>query len=324
MTTKVGSFLTGIYPRSEELVQATRDADRGRVPLSEVEKALARDVKTLVAGGVAARLTYVSDGHLSWQDHFRPLVEHSTGLSVGALTRYYDNNSFYRAPVRKGTPKLAKPLSAKEWFHSDALPEGHAWKADLPSPWWFAKATENVPAGKAEDTLFAFAEHVLRPQAVALAKAGCSFIEFLDPEVVVRPPDEDGWEHLRQAVEVTTKGIKAKTGFATFFASAAPVLRDLAELPVDVLGIDFLATDLEAVAEIDLPRGLAAGVVDGRASLVETPDHLVAFAREAASEIGPRELFLTSNCDLEYVPERIASEKLAALGKAVKTLGASL
>src|SRR5206468_6848563 len=105
------AFAPGIYPRSEALVQATRDLDRGRTTEEAVDEQVERDLAELVSVQQHAGFDLLADGMLRWQDLFRPLLEASDGLETGALTRFLDTNTFYRAPhATTATPELAHPL----------------------------------------------------------------------------------------------------------------------------------------------------------------------------------------------------------------------
>src|ERR671935_1984876 len=109
---KLEAFAPGIYPRSEALVQATRDLDRGRTTQDAVDEQVERDLAELISEQQAAGLDLLSDGMLRWQDHFRPLLEAADGLETGALTRFLDTNTFYRAPkATSAVLRLAAPLS---------------------------------------------------------------------------------------------------------------------------------------------------------------------------------------------------------------------
>ena len=108
----VRAFLTGIYPMA--LVQATRDLDRGRTTPEAVEEQVERDQAALVRAQEEAGLDLLADGMLRWQDLFRPLLEASEGLDPGALTRFLDTNTFYRAPsATAAEPSLGQPLDER-------------------------------------------------------------------------------------------------------------------------------------------------------------------------------------------------------------------
>jgi len=69
------AFAPGIYPRSERLVQATRDLDRGRTSQKAVDEQVERDLAELVSVQQQAGLDLLTDGMLRWQDLFRPMLE---------------------------------------------------------------------------------------------------------------------------------------------------------------------------------------------------------------------------------------------------------
>src|SRR5215217_6968285 len=107
---EIKAYAPGIYARSEELVQATRDLDRGRTTEEAVEEQQEADLRTFLETQREAGLDYFSDGLLNWQDIFRPFDEAAGGLEPGPLTRFLNTNTFYRAPVVTGVaPKLAEP-----------------------------------------------------------------------------------------------------------------------------------------------------------------------------------------------------------------------
>src|SRR5207247_6884990 len=92
------AFAPGIYPRSDALVQATRDLDRGRTTPEAVDELVERDLAELVSVQQEAGLDLLADGMLRWQDIFRPVVEGSEGLWTSALTRFLDTTTFFRPP----------------------------------------------------------------------------------------------------------------------------------------------------------------------------------------------------------------------------------
>jgi methionine synthase II (cobalamin-independent) len=99
-----------------------------------------------------------------------------------------------------------------------------------------------------------------------------------------------------------------------YFGDAGPHAERLRSLPVDVLGIDFVETDPASLGT-NWELGLLAGVLDGRSSLVESVGATVAFVKEALARTGARELFVSSNADLELLPRDLARTKVERLGE---------
>ena len=96
---EIRAYAPGIYARSEELVQATRDLDRGRATEEAVAAQQDADLRAFLYAQREAGLDYFSDGLLNWQDIFRPFDAAAEGLRPGPLTRFLNTNTFYRAPA---------------------------------------------------------------------------------------------------------------------------------------------------------------------------------------------------------------------------------
>ena len=61
-------------------------------------------------------------------------------------------------------------------------------------------------------------------------------------------------------------------------------------------------------------------MVDARNSLLEEPEELANFGRSLLEDLAGPELHLVPNGDLQFVPERIAREKVLRLGAAARIL----
>ncbi|HUK93501.1 MAG TPA: hypothetical protein VLU96_00445 [Gaiellaceae bacterium] len=289
------AFAPGMYPRSEALVQATRDLDRGRTGQAEVDGQVEHDLDELIAAQQQAGLDLLSDGLLRWQDHFRPLLEAAEGLETGALTRFLDTNTFYRAPKATAeAPRLSGPLDGR---YASPLPGPRV--GTLPSPYALARGTGVSPE--------AMAEHVLAP---ALAGLDAELVVLVEPFLA---PDGAAPGDLEPALEALSNRARLALWFP--FSDAGPLLEQgAADLPVDGLGIDFYATHLDAVPE-GFDKLLLAGVVDVRSSVAEEPEEIARFAARLGDR-GVERIALVPNGDLQYVAEPIAREKLARLGRA--------
>ena len=286
------AFAPGLYPRSEALVQATRDLDRGRTTQEAVDEQVERDLAELVSVQRDAGLDLLADGMLRWQDHFRPLLEAADGLETGALTRFLDTNTFYRAPKATGEPRLSDPLGERY-----IAPLSGPRLVTFPSPFALSLGTGLSPKEVADS--------VLRP---ALEGVEAELVVLAEP--FLTREENASLDGLAEALE----GLGDDLALWLEFGDAGPLLgRGLADLPVDGIGIDFYATHLD-----DVPDGfdklLLAGVLDARSSLPEEPRELAEFAERLAEKA--ERVALVPNGDLQYGSEPIARDKLARLGKA--------
>jgi 5-methyltetrahydropteroyltriglutamate--homocysteine methyltransferase len=299
------AFAPGLYPRSEALVQATRDLDRRRTTQEAVDERTAADREELIGVQQQAGLDLISDGMLTWQDLFRPLLEGSEGLEPGPLTRFLDTNTFYRAPhATTATPQLKQPLDARF-----LPPVSGPRVVTLPSPFALAEGTGTTPQ--------AMADGVLKP---ALDAIDAELVVLSEPFLGRIGPDRV--QELAAPLESLAGGPKLALQL-TFCDARVALENGLAELPVDGIGVDFYLTHLT-----DLPKGLdklvLAGVVDARSSTVEDPRELGEFAQRLQEDREIEQLALVPNGDLQFVTERIAREKLQRLGAAKNaTVGAA-
>lgn len=288
-------YVAGIYPRSESLVQATRDLERGRTTVDVVEEERSRDRRELLAVQEAAGLDLLSDGMLDWQDLFRPLAEAADGLEARPLTRFLDTNTFYRALLVGREPVLRAPLAPPP------LPPGR-WLATLPSPLALSRATsETASAGT-------LAANVLAPQIEAYADAGCALVVLSEPFLARGADTGELLPALRELPDRVPYCLQLP------FGDAGPVLARLADAPIAAVGVDFYATSLDTIPG-SYPKEIVAGVVDARSSLLEDPREIGAFV-ENLLEREPAGLSLSVNGDLQFVPEPIAREKVLRLGRA--------
>ncbi len=296
----------GIYARSEALVQATRDFDRGRITGEAMERRRDRDVEDFLETQRTAGLDYLSDGLLCWQDIFRPFAERAEGLAPGPLTRFLNTNTFYRAPVAETEkPLLAEPLG-EPYFRVGELPRGR-WVATLPSPYRVARSA----AGNLETR--AVAEGVLGPQVRWLADNGCAMVVLQETALFGREGDVFALGAALDALESPVP-----LALQLPFGDAGLALGELVGLNVDAVGVDFYATDADALPR-PFPKTLLAGVVDARNSLLEEPGEIARFGRRLLEEL-EGDLHLVPNGDLQFVPRKIAREKVLRLGEAARIL----
>jgi 5-methyltetrahydropteroyltriglutamate--homocysteine methyltransferase len=308
---RIVAYQHGIYPRSEAVVEATRDVERGRTTPEKVDEAFDADRRAFVDLQRSAGLDLVSDGLLRWQDLFRPLVEGSDGLDARVLVRWFDNNSFYRAPELRGSPRLT---GLPAWVTADGIPEPRV--ATLPSPYLFSRVA--LPEDDADRVLEPLTRNVLAPAVKALVEAGHRLIHLEEPWLTFAGIEDGSWESLERAVGIIRDAAgDASVVLHVYYGDAAPYAARLVRLPVDAVGVDFAETDLDALPA-PWTTGLVAGCIDGRRSVVESADDVAAFARRVLDRLDPPTLYLSSGSDLELLGDEVARRKVEVLGQATR------
>jgi 5-methyltetrahydropteroyltriglutamate--homocysteine methyltransferase len=307
MSPRIAAYQHGIYPRSEEVVAATRGLERGRSSPEEVDGAFRADLDEFVNVQAEAGLDYFSDGLLRWQDLFRPLVKLSGGMDARTLVRWFDNNSFFRAPEVTGDLTLTGPLPEE----MDEVPDPRV--ATLPSPYLFSRAA--VTHDDPNSLMMDLTREVLRPVAAALVGQGCRLIHLEEPWVAYMGMEREDWDHFDKALaDLRDAAPGAEVVLHLYFGDAGPHVDRLRRLPVDAVGVDFVETDLDDLGT-GWEVGLLAGVLDGRSSPIEALEGTATFAARVAETVQPPALYLSSNSELELLPRDVARAKVGRLGE---------
>lgn len=306
---RVAAYQHGIQPRSETVVAATRDWDRGRTTWEAVDRAFDEDLRHLVERQRAAGMAYLSDGLLRWQDLFRPLVDAAEGMEAAHLTRWFDNNAFIRSPRVDGGPALE---------HAPALLVGQAESlptprvASLPSPCLFSRFADTN--GERDVLMIDLARQVLRPVADGLAAQGFGLLHVEEPWLGFHGLDPDSWPAFEQAVGILTDGLDLPVVLHVYLGDASQFGDRLVQLPVHAIGIDAPATELDALGP-RWPTGLLVGCLEGRNTLLEPVGHTVDAVARLAERLEPHTLYVSANTELELLPRQSAENKLARLGE---------
>jgi methionine synthase II (cobalamin-independent) len=235
----------------------------------------------------------------------------SLGATPHTLVRWFDTNTFFREPDLSGLP-TALP------FVKGVVPDGSVPRpraATLPSPYMLSRA---VKTDQDRNRLMVeLAGGVLRPAIDAAVAAGAALIHLEDPWLGYVGINAGDWTPLGEALEVLHRELNATLAFHVYFGDAGPHIAQLRRLPVDAIGVDMIETDVAELGS-DWDQGLVAGIIDGRSSILESLDNTVEVARHLADTVRPRHLYLSSNCELAFLPTGVAERKVRRLGEAAR------
>jgi len=304
--------LTGAFPRSEVLVEATRDLDRGRTTPEAVQELVLRTEADVARLEERLGLEPPTGGYLRWQDLFRPFAETWEGFTVGPLTRWFETNQFYRQPILHAPPARV-PGAIASWLPPAGKSGPHPRKAILPGPYTFSGLVDNR-SGETSEALTHRLGRLLGEEVHELHLAGYTAFQFQQPLLVSHPPEGVRAEAVVAAYKaIETAAAGATTAVWTFFGDAQPSWPLLTRLPVSLVGVDLSETDALKLAPSTERRGLGLGVIDPRTSLVEDPAEVVRLARSIAERHRPSTLWIGPGAPLDLLPWEPATRKLHGL-----------
>ncbi len=288
-------------------------------------------------------MTRISDGQLKWQDYLRPFSENLEGLVSGAdLSRWFDTNSFYRKPTVRGevklSPKKGKGFPINEYeilsrFGSSTNKKankgtGKSFKRTLaiPGPYTFASLVDDKYYRSKDQLVFAFAS-VLRRIVKDLSEKGFDSIQLNEPSLVYRYgtsalTNRTELDYFIGAFEKYLTRLDVDIVIHTYFGDSTKILPDLIQLKgVGAIGVDFTQTSLSDIENIEFDgKVLGCGCVDGRNSLVESPDWIVRYCTDAVKTLKPSGLLILPSCELKYLPRAYADKKVRSIGRAASLL----
>ncbi|MEO0092683.1 MAG: hypothetical protein ABIK67_00285 [candidate division WOR-3 bacterium] len=299
--------LTGTFARSQNLIRATRDFDRGRTSHSELEKVRREDVKRLIE--LQAGFEYVIDGNLLWQDLFRPFSE-AEGIELGPLTRFFETNTFFRRPIITGKIHLP-PEKIGQYFYFDLMPDNR--KVILPGPVTFWAMSENRYYKK--DFLFDLA-HTLNQILRYLYQQGVKTIQFSEPYLAYNGKNlkKKDWTQAKTTYQIISQmRNNMEIGIATYFGDFSEITQ-LLKFPIDFVTIDLTATSTKKL-KIETDKKIGLGCIDATNSLLEVPKSVIKFVADLIKRFKLKRFFICPNCDLDFLPYSVAEKKVAILRK---------
>lgn len=327
MTFSVDTTSTGIHSRSEATVKISRAFDRGRATRSELDRTFRTDASNFVKLQIASGFTRVSDGQIKWQDFMRPFSESLIGLRSGAdLSRWYDTNSFYRKPSVIDSIKAPRDSFLVDYEVQEAfkIPKSKKVKRkiSIPGPYTLASLVALEHKETRIELIDEFAQ-ALRQVIEALPAIGFESVQINEPSLVYRYGESalTNKEHLHAFLNAFTKHLSKlpiEVYLHTYFGDCSKILNELLTLNgLSALGVDFTQTSLNDIESCKFDEtALACGCVDGRNSLVESPNWISKFCVESVRSLKPRGLVILPSCELKYLPRAHADAKIRAIGEA--------
>jgi len=308
----VRTGLTGPFPRSETLVTATRDLDRGRTTAEAVEELFAKTEEEVVALEHRLGFDERTAGYLRWPDLFRPIAETWEGFTVGPLTRWLETNTFYRQPILLAPPgRTPGAIAARLPLPLQRSPQ--TARVLLPGPYSFSEMLDNR-SGETDPALIHRLGRLLGDEVKELRGRGFTTFLFSEPQLVVRPPEGPRAEAVVAGYRAVEAALDGGTSIVwTYGADARPAFPLLDRLPVSVVGVDLAETEVDQLPVGPSRIGLGLGVVDPRTTLEEDPAEVARVVRAEHARRRPSAVWLGPGAPLDLLPWEPATRKLHVL-----------
>jgi len=299
----ISSYTFGIYPRSEELIEATRKNTENLDSLSQ------KETEEYITAQKNANLGFVSDPLLKWDDIFRPFSS-LTSVNLSSLNRIYEMNTFYRILSFDGSDFTDGGNIVQSNLDS-SLPKNKT--VAIPEPFTFADRHISKEFKTTEDFAMNLAK-MLRMEIDSLVESGFEVIQLLAPSIAYNKEVDFGL--VSDALKIITDGLKAKTILHTYFGDVSTKIENLLDLPVSGLGFDITTTPTSSIEKHSFSdKLLTIGIINSFNTAIEKPQECINQVDEINAKTKPKESYVSNNFDLEYVPKEFAMNKISVLGE---------
>jgi len=289
----ISSYTFGIYPRSEELIEATRKNTENLDSLSQ------KETDEYINAQKNASLGFVSDPLLKWDDIFRPFSS-LTSVNLSSLNRIYEMNTFYRILSFDGSDFTDGGNIVQSNLDS-SLPKNKT--VAIPEPFTFAELHTSKKFKKKDDFIINLAK-MLRPEIDSLVESGFEVIQLLAPSIAYNKEVDFGV--VSDALKIITDGLKAKTILHTYFGDVSTKIESLLDLPVSGLGFDITTTPASSIEKHSFSdKLLTIGIINSFNTAIEKPQECIKQVDEINAQTKPKESYVSNNFDLEYVPKNL-------------------
>ena len=299
----ISSYTFGIYPRSEELIEATRKNTENLPSLFQ------KETEEYIAAQTNANLGFVSDPLLKWDDIYRPF-SNLESVNLSALNRIYEMNTFYRVLSFDG-PNFINGGNTVQSNLDSSLPKNKT--VAVPEPFTFADRHISKEFKTKEDFTINIAK-MLRAEIDSLVADGFDIIQLLAPSIAYNKEVDFGL--ISDGLKILTDGLEAKTILHTYFGDVSSKIESLLDLPVSGLGFDVTTTPVSSIEKHSFAdKILSVGIINSFNTAIEKPQECIQQVDEINAKTKPKESYVSNNFDLEYVPKEFAMNKISALGE---------
>jgi len=303
----------------------------------DAEEIIARGVEEAVRDQVEAGIDIPTDGEIPRENYIHYHCRHIEGFDFSTLTR---------KPVRGGTyeanlPTVTGPVSAREpflvhdWKRAQSFTERPV-KITMPGPMTIwdtnADACYNDPRRLGADLAAALNREVL-----ALAEAGCRYIQIDEPVFARRPQEalDYGFENLERAFhgcpDHVTRVVHMCCGYPDRLdhpnypkadqQAYLQIADAIEQSTIDMISLEdaHRHNDLELLEHFRKTKVIFGAVAIAK-SHVETVDEIVARLEQALEHIDRERLIAAPDCGLGLLGRDLARAKLGNMCAAARVV----
>jgi len=301
---------------AKELWRIRESYDKGQAKIEELKAAQDKLTTHFLKLQDDLGIDILSDGGFRWDSSLDIARRLKGCLGFKNLQRIGVTNHFHRAPIVEAMPVWQEPILLLDFIYANAATLKPIM-VHLPGPYTLARQSlnPNEESGFNKELVLAYAE-AINLEIKSLLEANASYVKVDDSEILGYPDDR---ELIKEAFQILT----AKLDFSRIYLHTTGFsvnnFPNYFDLPFGGFFLDFassLAVREENLAAVkNLPQSccLGVGLVNAARSYLPPTVKLLEFLRALNKKVPLEKLFLCPNADLDFLPWKIAVEKVKQL-----------
>jgi 5-methyltetrahydropteroyltriglutamate--homocysteine methyltransferase len=317
--------VVGGYPRPawlrEKLLQIEGKQKKAGSAGSKVAALYDKATAEVIQEYESCGMDLITDGMLRWTDALASFCEGLDGIRMIGLTRFYDNNFYYRQPEVTDRVNWSKPVLVDDYLYARKCARKKV-KCVLPGPYTLARLCKNSHYSNTE-WLMNELSTAIASEAKALEQAGCGYIQIDEPSLVYDKELAVEASSIKNALDKIIISLSATTMLCTYFGGFTDNLSILLDAKYDAIGFDLVEgkENLKFLKEYPFKKDVALGVLNSRDIMMESPAEVKKTIKKAVSLTNAKNVYLSPNWGLELIPREYAVKKLKLLSSIAGSAG---
>ena len=331
----IRTTVVGSWPPAEQFADALQRYHHGDLPPQATEQFLREVASTAIVQQCACGLDEYTGGETSADSFILHFPRVLSGIEPTENHKAWDDRGSYRVVGPLGAPN---GLGIAAAFARERAIDPAIQKVTIPGP---SEITMMIEGARGNQAVLDAATALIRTEIDACIALGATDIQLDLPHVAMGLVDDKGWDAQRAATLIqaifadmrdTHRGVRRSVHFCygdfdaqtwttnRNFHALLPTIKALDGV-IDRVVLEFSLPEQWAeralLAEIPPSIEVAAGIVDVKSPIVESPEELVAKIKQLLQYVPANRLLICPSCGLGRRHEELAIQKAAAMVKAV-------
>ncbi|QIW23235.1 5-methyltetrahydropteroyltriglutamate--homocysteine methyltransferase [Sulfolobus sp. S-194] len=314
---RLETALIGSYPKPVRIAKIISKKNNGKISEEKYLDQIFDFMNNFFDMMKSFNVDFTTDSMIEWDDIADLTYSFLTNVKKGSLTRFFDNNFYYRQIVINEKLKYKEDNTYIKYFEKAkelARSYNFKLKAVILGPLTFLKLSENHYYKNEEELMKDYALIVNS----LLKNIKSDVVEIHEPSIFQKGIKKDLLNTLLEIYYIMLENIKAETHLLTYFDINFDRLENYMKLPVSVYGFDVTESNKNRLGRLyQFLKGKQVyfGILDSRTTKMEK---IVTIKRivSTASEKGIERLILGNSSFNDFIPEIIVQKKFKLLQKA--------